>query len=128
MPRVDVEGYGVFEVPEGTRLVRALEANGVDVLHRCGGYARCTTCRVAFIDGEPRTMTEAEYARLSPKGLIGKLRLSCQIVVDRDMSVRPLVTLQESDMDNPGPTPEEQITPPPLWISLEGRDAAKLAS
>ena len=25
----------------------------VDVLHACGGNARCTTCRVEFVDGEP---------------------------------------------------------------------------
>ena len=34
------------------RLVLALEQDaGVDQLHACGGNARCTTCRVEFIDG-----------------------------------------------------------------------------
>ena len=28
----------------------------VDILHACGGNARCTTCRVEFIEGEPATL------------------------------------------------------------------------
>ena len=64
MPQITVEGYGSFEVPAGARLVNALEQNGVDILHRCGGYARCTTCRVVFSAGEPARMTRAEYNKL----------------------------------------------------------------
>jgi hypothetical protein len=51
------------------RLVRALERNGVDVLHACGGNARCTTCRVEFVSGEPDRMTVAEQGRLQQRGL-----------------------------------------------------------
>ena len=69
MSRLEVEGYGTFDVPSGTRLVRALETNGVDVLHRCGGFARCTTCRVAFAAGEPAQMTIAERTKLSERRL-----------------------------------------------------------
>ena len=47
------------------RLVRAIEGNGVDILHRGGGNARCTTCRVQFFAGEPDRMTVAEYDRLT---------------------------------------------------------------
>jgi ferredoxin len=47
MPKLEVEGVGVFEVPENKRLVLAIEEDaGVDILHRCGSYARCTTCRI----------------------------------------------------------------------------------
>ena len=54
MPKLTVEGYGSFEVPDGKRLVLAIEQDaGVDILHACGGNARCTTCRVEFIEGEP---------------------------------------------------------------------------
>ena len=60
MPKLTVEGYGTFEVPERRRLVKAIEENGVDILHRCGGYARCTTCRVEFVSGEPEFRTVAE--------------------------------------------------------------------
>ena len=57
----------------------AIEQNAkVDVLHACGGNARCTTCRVEFIAGEPDTTTVAEKTVLAARGVIGA-RLSCQI-------------------------------------------------
>jgi ferredoxin len=115
MPRVEVQGRGVFEVEAGTRLVRAIEDNGVDILHRCGGYARCTTCRVEFIEGEPEQMTAAERAKLQERDLLGQVRLSCQINVDHDMTLRALNTLAESGLPDPGPTPEDNITPEPEW-------------
>jgi ferredoxin len=115
VPRLEVVGYGVFDVPEGTRLVRAIESNGVDILHRCGGFARCTTCRVEFVAGEPATMTEAEYDRLVQRELLGQIRLSCQIRCDHDMTVKPVNTLAASGLPDPGPTPAETITPEPVW-------------
>ena len=117
MPRVEVEGYGTFEAAVGTRLVNALEDQGVDILHRCGGYARCTTCRVLFLAGEPEQMTQVEYNKLDLQDLLGQARLACQIVVDRDMSVRPLLTLRGSRLPDPGPKPKDSITPTPQWIS-----------
>ena len=117
MPTVTV-GDRRFEVAAGTRLVRALEDNGIDILHRCGGYARCTTCRVVFKSGEPEQMTEAEHKRLrdDEEDLLGKVRLSCQIVVDRDMVVEPVWRLSTSDYDNAGKRPEEQVTPEPVYM------------
>jgi ferredoxin len=121
MPQITVEGYGSFEAPAGTRLVNALEQNGVDILHRCGGYARCTTCRVAFSAGEPARMTRAEYNKLDLQDLLGEARLACQIVVEGDMTLRPLLTLGASGLPNPGPTPQETITPAPEWVQPEVR-------
>ena len=86
MPRLTVEGRTV-DVTEGQRLVLAIESQGIPIGHRCGGFARCTTCRVEFQAGEPDTMTKAEYAILSTRELLGQVRLSCQIVCDHDMSV-----------------------------------------
>jgi ferredoxin len=61
MPKLTVEGVGTFDVPDGKRLVLALEDEAhVDQMHACGGNARCTTCRVEFVAGEPDTMTQAE--------------------------------------------------------------------
>ena len=38
MPKLNVEGKGEFDVPEGKRLVLVLEDEaGVDQLHACGG-------------------------------------------------------------------------------------------
>ena len=116
MPRIEVEGYGAFEVAAGTRLVNALEANRVDILHRCGGFARCTTCRVAFSAGEPARMTQAEYNKLDLQDLLGEARLACQILVEGDMALRPLLTLRDSGLPDPGPAPQETITPEPQWL------------
>lgn len=123
MPRIEVEGYGTYEAPAGSRLVNALETNGVDILHRCGGYARCTTCRVAFTAGEPAQMTQAEYNKLDLQDLLGEARLACQIVLEGDMALRPLLTLRESGLPDPGPTPKETLTPEPQWM-----DPAALAA
>lgn len=111
MPKLKIEGVGEFDVPEGTRLVLALEDNGGEPLHRCGGYARCTTCRVEFIEGEPESYTEAEKSKLEKQGNLGKFRLSCQSKVDHDMHVKVLLPFSESGLDDPGSRPEDHITP-----------------
>jgi ferredoxin len=116
MPKIEVEGKGAFEVDAGARLVNAIEAAGVDILHRCGGYARCTTCRVEFIAGEPAKMTEAEKAKLAERELLGQARLACQIACDHDMSLRVLQTVTSSGLPDPGGAPEKTITPEPVWV------------
>ncbi len=116
MPQLTVDGYGTFQIEEGKRLVLAVEQDaGVDILHACGGNARCTTCRVEFIDGEPQRMTAAEKAVLEAKGATG-VRLSCQIQCDHDMHIRAISRLEGSGRADPGKTPDAQIQPPPEWI------------
>ena len=40
MPKLTVEGVGTFDVPQGKRMVLALEDEAkVDQLHACGGNA-----------------------------------------------------------------------------------------
>jgi len=115
MPKLTVEDVGTVEVPHGKRLVLALEQDAkVDVLHACGGNARCTTCRVEFVEGEPTAFTAAERERLAARALTG-VRLSCQILCERDMTVRAISRLQGSGRADPGATPAETITPPPQW-------------
>jgi ferredoxin len=111
MPQLTVEGEGAFEVESGKRLVLALEQDArIDQLHACGGKARCTTCRVEFIAGEPETKTEAEIAALARRELTG-VRLSCQIVFDHDMTVRAISRLAGSGRADAGPTPAAHIEP-----------------
>src|SRR5438094_5972912 len=93
MPKLTVEGVGSVDVPQGKRLVLALEDEAkIDQLHACGGFARCTTCRVEFIEGEPQQMTQAEKDVLAARGLANQngLRLSCQMLCDHDMKVRAI--------------------------------------
>src|SRR6187399_391797 len=118
MPRLTVEGYGTFDVPDDKRLVLAIEQDAkIDQLHACGGNARCTTCRVEFIEGEPARMTVAERDVLAARGLTG-VRLSCQIVCDHDMSVRAISRLAGSGRKDAGSRPADAIQPEPvIWVA-----------
>jgi ferredoxin len=112
MPELTVEGVGTFAVPDGKRLVLALEEDaGIDQLHACGGRARCTTCRVEFVAGEPDRKTKAESTVLEARSLTG-IRLSCQILCDHDMTVRAISRLAGSGRPDPGGTPQPFIEPP----------------
>lgn len=118
MPKLTVEGIGEFEIPQGKRLVLALEDEAkVDQLHACGGNARCTTCRVEFLAGEPERMTVAEKTVLAARGLSG-VRLSCQIPCDHDMSVRAISRLAGSGRKDAGARPADDIQPQPVeWTA-----------
>jgi ferredoxin len=108
MPKLSIEGVGDFVVPEGKKLTLALlDEAGIDQLHACGGNAKCTTCRVEFISGEPEAMLEAEKLALEAKGFLGKARLSCQIRCDRDMSVRIVSRLEGSGRADSGKRPQD---------------------
>ena len=115
MPKLTVEGFPTVDIEHAKRLVLAIEQDaGVDILHACGGNARCTTCRVEFVSGEPSQMTQAEKIRLTERGLTG-VRLSCQILCDHDMTVRAISRLEGSGRPDPGRTPSPDIQPPPEW-------------
>ena len=109
MHQVVVSPDTVIEAKNGQRLVLAIEDGGIDILHRCGGNARCTTCRVEVLEGDPGTMTAAEAERLSrlderPENL----RLSCQVQVRGDLTVKVVRRLRDNpDMTDPGPRPIE---------------------
>ena len=116
MPKLTIEGVTSVEVPFGKRLVLALTQDaGIDQLHACGGHARCTTCRVEFLEGEPKAMTVAERDALTARGLSG-VRLSCQILCDHDMTVRATSRLEGSGRKDAGHEPSTEIEPPPEWV------------
>jgi ferredoxin len=118
MAKLTVEGIGTFEVPQNKRLVNALTDDAkVDQLHACGGFARCTTCSVQFVDGNPKEMTQAEKDVLTARGLIAQpdLRLSCQLLCDHDMTVRAISRLAGSGRADAGKRPADEITPPAVW-------------
>jgi ferredoxin len=108
MPTIKAEtASGVVETdaPAGKKLVLAIEDAGVDILHRCGGNARCTTCRVEVLEGEPGEMGEAERTRLAVESeLAPNVRLSCQIHVAGDLSIKVINQASVRGMDA-GPRP-----------------------
>jgi ferredoxin len=100
-------GTVAFEAEKGRKLVLCLEDNGVDILHRCGGNARCTTCRVEIVSGDPGEIREAEKAILATKqDLSDHCRLSCQIRLIDDLHVKVINQASVAGID-PGNRPEE---------------------
>ncbi len=100
-------GLIAFDAEQGKKLVLAIEDSGIDILHRCGGNARCTTCRVEVLDGDPGPIREDEAAILSTKtDLNDRTRLSCQIRIMDDLHIK--VINQASVMGiEPGTRPED---------------------
>lgn len=98
---VNVEGE------EGRKLVLVLEDAGVDILHRCGGNARCTTCRVEILEGDAGEMGDAERNRLAAEqNLAEGIRLSCQVHVANDLKLNVINQASVKGMDA-GPRPAE---------------------
>jgi ferredoxin len=121
-----MESIGRTAAPDGQRLVLAIMDAGVDILHRCGGNARCTTCRVLVLAGDPGPMTDAERERLATlDDRPANMRLSCQVRTCHDMSVKVLRRLSENpEMGDAGPQPETWplLCPQPANQAADGRE------
>lgn len=101
------------------RLTIALQEMGVNIGHRCGGNARCTTCRVEIASGEPETYTKAEYTKLKDADLLGKARLSCQLTCSNDMAVTALMTKESEGWPDTGPALDATVQPEAKWLTKE---------
>jgi len=106
VPQITVEGIKTFEAPENKKLVLCIEDAGIDIMHRCGGNAQCTTCRVEVVAGNVPPISEKEIEALEEPELIEKYRLSCQIRVKNDLTVRLWRRASEEGID-PGDRPED---------------------
>ena len=108
MPRIEAEtatGAQAFEAAQGGKLVLAIEDAGIDILHRCGGNAKCTTCRVEVLAGDPGEIGDAERNRLAMEtGLSETVRLSCQVRVIDDLKIKVINQASVRGMDA-GPRP-----------------------
>ena len=103
MPFITAEaaaGSLTFEVEAGRKLVLCLEDNGIDILHRCGGNARCTTCRVEINSGDPGEIFEAEKTIMATKpDMTERMRLSCQVRVNDDLNLKVIRQASVEGMD-----------------------------
>lgn len=122
MPTVNVDGRSV-EVPAGTRLTIAIEQAGIEIGHRCGGKARCTTCRVVVHEGASDAMTRAEFVRLRDADLLDSHRLSCQVTVEHDMRVETVMTKQNQAWPDTGPALDEHVIPEAEWFTRAALEA-----
>ena len=111
MPKVEAttaSGTQTIEAPEGKKLVLVIEDAGIDILHRCGGNARCTTCRVELLEGDAGEMGELERNRLAMEAeLAPNVRLSCQIRVHNDLQVNVINQASVRGIDA-GPRPFDE--------------------
>ncbi len=102
------EGTHAFEAEEGRKLVLCLEDEGIDILHRCGGNAKCTTCRVEILEGDPGEIGEAEKTILASKTDLGDhTRLSCQVRLMDNLHVKVINQASVKGIDA-GPRPVEE--------------------
>lgn len=111
MPLVTVFGGETFEVEAGKKLVLALEDNGIEIFHQCGGKAKCTTCRVEVLAGEYKDISKVEKNAFAIQNIDENLyedclRLSCQIRVIEDITVKPIIT-SEIKQGSRGPRPAD---------------------
>jgi len=99
MPKVTIENGPSCEVEAGTKLVLAIEDAGCDILHRCGGNSRCTTCRVEILEGDAGPIEPMEAERIGREtDWPAERRLSCQVRVQGDLTVRVLSTASATGM------------------------------
>ena len=103
-----------------------LEKNNIDILHLCGGKAKCTTCRIEYLEGNPEryTMAEAEKIQgiVKTKGeedkemLNNNVRLSCQCLIgNSDAKIKVLKRVSTSGRKNAGKPLTPDIIPSPEW-------------
>jgi ferredoxin len=117
MPKLTIEEIGTIDVPAGKRLINAIIDDAkADQHYSCGGNAKCTTCRVQFISGEPDKITQAEKDLLAGSGLDKEpgVRLSCQITCEEDLSIK--LIFPKPPLKNPA-HPGDDIQPPPVWTT-----------
>lgn len=107
MPIIKAEtanGLETLEAAANSKLVLSLMDAGIDILHRCGGNARCTTCRVEILGGDPGPINDAEAAKLAAAKLGETIRLSCQVRVIDDLHIKVLNQASVAGIDA-GPRP-----------------------
>ena len=134
MPKVTVIDFMMevqkeFEVEKGTKLLKALMDHETDIVHECGGKAKCTTCRVTIHKGVPTKKTQAQQERFEKKMRAGATQfdhpavfLSCQVLVENDMTVSVSETFNSVIHDSHGKDTEDKITPDPVWLDHEVPD------
>ena len=134
MPKVTIvdfmrEVVKEFEVESGTKLLKALIEHDVDLVHTCGGKAKCTTCRCTIDKGTPNKVTQAQkdlFERLvrtgQPQFDAPQVFLSCQVIVENDMMVSPSEEFNSIIHDSRGKDTADEVTPDPVWLDHEVPD------
>jgi uncharacterized 2Fe-2S/4Fe-4S cluster protein (DUF4445 family) len=82
-------------VASGSALLRAAQAQGVEIIATCGGRGRCTSCRVKIVEGVPPPGTINDQLQLGDDLVREGYRLSCQLSVSEPLGVQAAPPLDE---------------------------------
>ena len=84
---ITVNGTRQISVAGGRALLTALKEQQIFIPSACGGRGSCGLCKVAVLEGGgPLLPTETPW--LTPEEQQDRIRLSCQLKVRRDLSIR----------------------------------------
>lgn len=74
------KSQGEVELDREVSLLAAASAAGAEITHRCGGHARCGSCRVTIEEGQEHLTPagRAESSLLEVFKADGNQRLACQ--------------------------------------------------
>lgn len=81
-----VNGSSRFDTSTGTKLLSALQDNGILIPSACAGAGTCGLCRVKILKGGAAPLP-TEAARLTKVDLRDNVHLACQVVMRGDMDV-----------------------------------------
>lgn len=84
---ITVNDKDKFSVPQGASLLSTLGEAGVHLPSACGGKGSCGQCKCQVVDGGGEIL-DVEKGHFSRKQIKEKYRLSCQVKVKSDMSVK----------------------------------------
>lgn len=100
MPRIHyLSDQKTVEVLNGHSILESSLRAGIPHAHACGGYARCSTCRVLILDGLDRctARTPVEQRLADRLHFTPDIRLACQTKITGDVKLRRLV-LDDEDI------------------------------
>jgi Na+-transporting NADH:ubiquinone oxidoreductase subunit F len=75
-----------FEVPAGSKLLKALADVGLHLPAGCGGKGTCGQCRVKVLEGGG-PLLPTEESLIGPHEAAQQMRLACQVAVREDLRV-----------------------------------------
>ncbi|OMH33696.1 adenylate/guanylate cyclase domain-containing protein [Motiliproteus sp. MSK22-1] len=118
---------GNLKAPVGATLLEALRQAGVPHSSVCGGRARCTTCRVRVIGGQENLQPAEMEENNALAGIKAdpNVRLACQLHVDQDISIVPLIPPERSSdyVRKPGGVEGKEQQVAVLFVDLRGSTA-----
>ncbi|MFA5015242.1 MAG: ASKHA domain-containing protein [Actinomycetota bacterium] len=123
--KIDIQPIGRrILLNESANGLKSIIDAGIEIKSVCAGKGTCGKCRIILLDGEKRHVNNKELEILTPIEISGGVRLACQQIFDRNLTVYiPSSSLSEEQKLQIGGE-EELIKPDPVckkyFIKLKG--------